>query len=103
MRLTEVVQSHDLVVNQPGENLALEAHLVDVLLGPAMIQQFDGDIAPEQLIGRTVDRAHAPLAEFLVQNESLVKRCAYANHPISPSRVEKGGKVMSCQALMPPG
>ena len=71
-------------MNQPGEDLGLEADLLGFLLGAGILQQFDGHVPPEQLVGRPVDGAHAALAELLVQGESLVERRAYADHLITP-------------------
>ena len=73
-------------MNQPGEDLGLEADLLGFLLGAGVLQQFDGHVPAEQLVGRPVDGAHAALAELLFQGESLVERRAYADHSISPSK-----------------
>ena len=67
--------------------------LLGFLLGAGILQQFDGHVPPEQLVGRPVDGAHAALAELLVQGESLVERRADADHPISPSRAEKAARA----------
>ncbi len=39
-RLTEVVQPHDLVVNQPGEDLRLEADLAGFLPAAGILQRI---------------------------------------------------------------
>ncbi len=105
-RLAEVVQPHDPVVNQPGEDLGLEADLLGFLLGAGILQQFDGHVPPEQLVGRPVDGAHAPLAELLFQDESLVEVRAYADHPISPlenrlGRQESHDAICSLRVCLP--
>jgi hypothetical protein len=54
-------------VVQAGENLrhALETRQPLPVFGKSFRQDFDGDVAPETRVMRSVDLAHTPRTEFL--------------------------------------
>src|SRR5262249_60345657 len=74
LRLAEVVEPHDVVVDQAGEDLRLQADPPADLLAGALLEDLDRDAPAEDLVCGAVDGPHAAPAELLIQAESLVQR-----------------------------
>ena len=67
--LAEVVDSHHVLVQQPGGDLGLEPEPLADLLAALFLEDLDGDAALEDLVGGRIDRPHAAAAQLLFQEE----------------------------------
>ena len=68
-----------------GRRFGPRAQALADLLAALLLEQLDRDAALQDLVGRRIDRPHAPPAQLLLQQKPLIERRANADHRGTPT------------------